>query len=55
MLHLDARRGMVLLTTGPLEDASGVEPAVEIFCESAQPWVQLGGPMKRFPGPPPRG
>ena len=55
MLHLDARRGMVLLTTGPLEDPSVFEPAVEIFCASAQPWVHLGGPMKRFPGPPTRG
>lgn len=52
MLHLEARPGVVLLTTGPLEDASVFEPAVEIFCASAQPWVRLGGERKRFPGPP---
>ena len=50
MLHLDARQGLVLLTTGPLDDPSAFKPTVQIFCDSAQPWVQLGGEMQRFPG-----
>ena len=27
--------------------ASWVKPASEIFCDSAQPWVQLGGERRR--------
>jgi hypothetical protein len=25
-----------------------VKPRSQIYCDSAQPWVQLGGEMKRF-------
>ncbi len=42
--------GMVMVLTGSLDDAAWVKPAVEIFCDSAQPWVELGGEMQRFPG-----
>ena len=55
MLRLDARPGVVLLTTGVLDDPSGFKPTAQIFCDSAQPWVHLGGAMKRFPGAPSRG
>lgn len=55
MARADARPGMVALTTGPMDDTSAFKPAVEIFCASAQPWVELGGGMQKFPdmpGPP---
>ena len=39
-----------MVLTGSLDDAAWVKPAVEIFCDSAQPWVELGGEMQRFPG-----
>jgi hypothetical protein len=55
MSRLDAMPGVVLLTTGPLDDPSQFKPAMQIFCASAQPWVQLGGEMMRFPGAPPQG
>ena len=40
--------GVVMLNAGTLDDASWVKPAMQIYCDSAQPWVELGGDMKRF-------
>jgi hypothetical protein len=40
--------GIVMMQVGTLDDPSWVKPAMEIYCDSAQPWVQLGGEMKRF-------
>jgi hypothetical protein len=40
--------GVVMLNAGTLDDASWVKPGMQIFCDSAQPWVQLGGDLKRF-------
>jgi hypothetical protein len=40
--------GIAMVMTGTLDDASWVKPAVEIYCDSAQPWVELGGGMRRF-------
>ena len=39
----------VMVLAGTLDDPSWVKPAVEIYCDSAQPWVALGGGMQRFP------
>jgi hypothetical protein len=41
--------GIVMLSSGTLDDASWVKPASQIYCDSAQPWVHLEGEMKRFP------
>lgn len=51
----DALPGMVLLLTGPLDDSSVFAPAMQIYCDSAQNWVQLGGDMQKFPRMPPMG
>ncbi len=40
--------GMVMLAGGTVDDPSLVKPAVQIYCDSAQPWVELGGDMQRF-------
>ena len=40
---------VVMLGAGTLDDPSWVKPAMEIFCDSAQPWVHLEGEMHRFP------
>jgi len=45
----EAMPGVMMVMTGTLDDPSWVKPAVEIFCDSAQPWVALGGEMQRFP------
>jgi len=33
---------------GTLDDASWVKPTMEIYLDSAQPWVSLGGERQRF-------
>jgi hypothetical protein len=49
MGEAEAMPNVVMILTGTLDDASWVKPAMEIFCDSAQPWVELGGGMQRFP------
>lgn len=44
----DALPDMVIVPAGTLDDPSWVKPASQIYCDSAQPWVQLGGDIKRF-------
>jgi hypothetical protein len=40
--------GLVMLNAGTLDDRSWVQPQSEVYCDSAQPWVHLGGGQKRF-------
>ena len=44
----DALPGIAMVYVGTLDDRSWVKPTSEIYCASAQPWVDLGGNMKRF-------
>ena len=44
-----ARPDMTIVMAGTLDDASWLKPTMEIFCDSAQPWVSLGGDRQRFP------
>jgi hypothetical protein len=47
--------GVAIIRAGTLDDRSWVKPVMEIFCDSAQPWVSLTGDRQRFPKmPPPR-
>jgi hypothetical protein len=39
--------GVINLNAGTLDDPSLVVPTLEIYCDSALPWVQLTG-MQRF-------
>jgi len=48
MEQAEAMPDLVMLTVGTLDDPSWVRPTMEIYCDSAQPWVQLGGEMRRF-------
>jgi hypothetical protein len=46
---------MSIIKAGTLDDVSWLKPTMEIFCDSKQPWVELGGGMQSFPkmpGPP---
>ncbi len=45
--------GVSILRAGTLDDSSWLKPTMEIYCDSAQPWVELGGGMQRFPKMPP--
>ncbi len=55
MDEAEAMPGLVMILTGTLDDASWVKPQMEIFCDSAQPWVKLEGDQQRFPKMPTRG
>jgi hypothetical protein len=51
----EALPGVAILRAGTLDDTSSLTPQMEIYCDSAQPWVALGGDRPRFPKmPPPR-
>jgi hypothetical protein len=47
--------GIVMVAAGTLDDPSWVKPSVQIYCDSAQPWVDLGGGMMSFAKMPPIG
>jgi hypothetical protein len=44
-----ARPDVTMVMAGTLDDASWLKPTMEIFCDSAQPWVSLSGERQRFP------
>ena len=44
----DALPGVVMVNAGTMDDRGWVKPSSEIYCDSAPPWVHLGGEMKRF-------
>ena len=46
-------KGLSLIQAGTLEDPAWVEPAVHIFCASAQPWDTLPANATCLPGAPP--
>jgi len=44
-----SQNSITIIPVGTLDNPSWVTPSMEIYCDDAQPWVQLGGGMKRFP------
>jgi len=48
-----ATPAMDWLKAGTLDDTSWVQPQVNIWCESAQPWVPMGDAIPRIPRNPP--
>ncbi len=40
---------LTMVMAGSLDDPSAVKPTMEIYCDSAQPWVRLEGERPRFP------
>ena len=41
---------ITIIPAGTLDDTSWVKPAMEIYCDDAQSWLQLGGDeRRRFP------
>ena len=49
-----AMAGASIIRAGTLDDPSWLQPAMEIYCDAAQPWVHGTGQRQRFPGMPPR-
>ena len=48
MDQAEAAPGIVMIQAGTLDDTSWMKPTSQIYCASAQPWVQLSGEMKSF-------
>ena len=46
--NADAFPGITMIRAGTLDDPSWVMPAMEIYCDSKMPWVELGGGLKKF-------
>jgi len=38
----------VMIPVGTLDDAGAVTPAMQIYCDSAQPWALLEEGIQRF-------
>lgn len=45
--------GLVFIKAGTLEDRSGLEPTMHIWCDTAQPWVNIPDEMVKTPRNPP--
>ncbi|HTQ35200.1 MAG TPA: GFA family protein [Stellaceae bacterium] len=40
---------VLMIPVGTLDDPGAVTPAMQIYCDSAQPWALLGEGVQRFP------
>ena len=45
----EAMPRLAIVLVGGFDDPSVFTPTMEIFCNSAQPWVHAGGERKQFP------
>jgi hypothetical protein len=48
-MRADIMPGIVMLTIGTLDDPGLAPPSIQIFCDSAQPWLDLPEPARKFP------
>jgi len=46
---------MDVIKAGTLDDTSWLQPQINVWCDSAQPWVQLSDAIPRIPRNPPAG
>lgn len=47
--YVEALPGVVFIRGGSLDDTSWVRPTMQLYCDSAQPWLQLAGEMQSLP------
>lgn len=45
--------GLGFIKAGTLDDRSWLAPTVHVWCDSAQPWVEIDETMAKFPRNPP--
>ncbi len=45
----------IIIKAGTLDDTSWLKPAAHVWCDSAQPWVEISDKVARFPGNAPGG
>ena len=48
MDEAEAMPGVAMVQVGTLDDPSWARPTSQVYCDSAQPWVQLSGEMQRY-------
>ena len=48
MDEASAMPGVHVVLAGTLDDPSWLKPTMQIYCDSAQPWVSLSGEWQRF-------
>jgi hypothetical protein len=53
--HIPAMPGATFIKAGTLDVTSGLKPSVELWCQSAQPWVPENEGAMRFDTNPPSG
>src|SRR6185312_12737674 len=46
---VDIMPEIVFLKAGTLDDTSWLNPTMQVWCDSIQPWVSLPGAMQQFP------
>jgi hypothetical protein len=46
---VDVMPGLTMLPIGTLDNPAAIEPAMQIYCDSAIPWAMLGGATQNFP------
>lgn len=44
--------GLFVIMAGSMDDPSGLQPGMNIFTESAQPWAHMNPDLPKFPGMP---
>lgn len=42
-------QGLAIVRAGTLDDTSSLNPTMQIYCDSKQNWVSLGGNLRSFP------
>ena len=48
-IEAEVMADVVMIPVGTLDDTSAIKPAMQIYCDSAQPWALLEGGIQRFP------
>lgn len=52
---VDSMPGIIFIKAGTLDDTSWLAPDMNIWCETAQPWVKIDESLPMFPRNPPMG
>lgn len=48
-IEAEVMADVVMIPVGTLDDSTALKPAMQIYCDSAQPWALLEGGIQRFP------
>ncbi len=46
--EIDVMPDVAFIKAGTLDDTSWLQPSLELWCETEQPWVSLGGERPRY-------